>query len=61
MALVTPEQSVPVESVALASQAVSLAPDDAAAHRLLGDVLISMGETAAGRAQLRIADRLARP
>jgi len=54
------ERSVPVEAVALADQAVSLAPGDAAAHRLLGTILISMGETQAGRAQLRIAARLGR-
>jgi Tfp pilus assembly protein PilF len=53
-------RAVPVESVALLDQAVAIAPDDAAVHRLLGQVLISMGETLAGREQLRIAQHLER-
>jgi tetratricopeptide (TPR) repeat protein len=54
--LATP--SVPVEAAALLDQAVTIAPADAEAHRLLGKVLISMGEKRAGRNQLLVAARL---
>jgi len=49
---------VPVEAAALLDEVVAVAPTDAAAHRLFGQVLISMGEAQAGRAQLGIAARL---
>jgi Tfp pilus assembly protein PilF len=52
--------AVPVEAVALLDQAVAIAPDDAAVHRQLGQVLISTGESLAGREQLRIARQLER-
>jgi Flp pilus assembly protein TadD len=48
----------PVVAEALLEQAITISPNDAELHRRLGHQLISMGDVAAGRAQLRAAAKL---